>query len=132
MLVGSRDLPSSLTVFGLLMSFSNLSRCNTPSTPTPTRAWLFTGDLNSDEIQALLRQAHLFQQFGVARVGVPRVQRAKDFNEFQISGLFCQRFVQPRKGLLFIAQFSIPKGDVCGIHVSSLCQLLLHLDFPSY
>src|SRR6202023_232011 len=71
-----------------------------------------------------LRQAHPLQQFDVAWIGAERIERTNDFDDLQGSGFFGYRFVQPGEGLRFIAQVCIGVGNVGGVNVPALSQLL--------
>src|ERR1700732_4599881 len=80
--------------------------------------------------EASLGHAHALQQVDIARIAMPLLQGANNFNNLQPSRFFRQSLAQPDKGLLLIAERSIDVGNVGGIHVTALCQLLLQFDFP--
>lgn len=60
---------------------------------------------------------------------MPLFQRADDFNVLQLSRFLGSRLVQPGKGLFLFAEEGIVIGDLTGIYISPLGELLLQFDF---
>ena len=77
----------------------------------------------------LLRQAHLLQQINVTGIVMPLMQDPDDFDGLHSGGFFGTRFIQPGKGLLFVAEGGVQVGDFGGVLVAAFAQFLPHFDF---